>query len=383
MTRVLGIAAVLVGLLASIAITGEHLVGAEPATGDGEIIDEAGSVWLTVDLSRPVPWRVWIEDEPPSLVLELSDFVWSDLPRQRSSSIATLEAQPTGATTTELRAILREPLSLVTAEMVTPENGGAVLQVALQPATAVEFKSGAQAADQEGTAIEEHLVVAIDPGHGGRDPGAQSGALNEADLVLAFSQRLVPLLEATGRFDATLTRETDEFVSLDQRLSRARAAGADVLISIHADALEDANAASGLVIYSLSNGASAAADERLVERHDGTERIGGVNLTDAGDDVSLALLEMVRRDTTPRTAALSSALFRSFESAELALNSRPERHGAFTVLKAADVPSVLIELGFLSTQADLERLTSDAWQISAAEAIRDALLLWSDEDRLR
>lgn len=371
------------GLLGSMALAEEHAAALPLAQGKGVIEEDGGGVLVTFDLTRPVPWRVWMEEAPPSLVIEFSEFEMSELPKVRSSSIGALDAAQTAVHTTEFRALLREPLSLVSAEMITPEDGSAALQVALQATTGVTFGASGDEAEAAEDAASTHLVVALDPGHGGIDPGAESGDLREADLVLAFARRLVPVLEATGRFDAVLTRESDEFLPLDARLTQAREAGADILISLHADALEDADAAAGLVIYSLAGKAVAAADWRLIERHSGDDRLTGVDLTNAGDDLSLALLELARQDTIPRTHALSAALLGAFESADLPVNSRPERSGAFAVLKAADIPSVLIELGFISTEADLKRLTSEAWQAEAALALRDGLLLWADEDRLR
>ena len=228
--------------------------------------------------------------------------------------------------------------------------------------------------------MDAPLVVAIDPGHGGRDPGAESGGLREADLVLGFAHRLRDVLNASPRLTAVLTRETDTFLSLDARLSRARDAGAAVLISVHADTLEDAGAASGIVVYRLASEATAAANERLTTRHDGNDRLTDVDLTGIEDEISLALLTLSRAKSAPETQDLSAKLIAAYRGAGLVVNSRPERAGAFTVLKAADIPSLLIELGFLSTEEDLKRLTSEDWQDETAHATRDALLLWHEEN---
>ncbi len=357
---------------------------AEPAAlaGDGAAITEdSGNVFLTMELSRVVPWRVAMADEPPRLVLELQDIFLDREVALRSSSIGDVAVVPTGVDRYEVNALLREPLAILSAEMVSLTGGGARLDVVLEPTTADDFRSALQ---EEGAAPEpDRLVVAIDPGHGGRDPGAEADGMREADLVLGFAFRLRDALLASGKFDVVLTRETDEFVSLDARLTRARDAGAELLISLHADALEDADAASGIVVYRLADEARAAADARLIERHGPEDQLSGVDLTGAGDDVSQSLLALARKDAIPRSRDLSAKLVAGFRSAELVVNSRPERVGAFTVLKAADIPSVLIELGFLSTDEDLRRLTSAEWQIVTAAAMRDALLLWADEDRLR
>ncbi|MEM9427531.1 MAG: N-acetylmuramoyl-L-alanine amidase [Pseudomonadota bacterium] len=352
--------------------------------GDGAVItDEGGEVSLTVDLTRPVAWRLWIADEPPRLVLELADTEWTDEPVLRSTSVVALDVVETGPAVSELQATLREPLSVLSAEMIAEDDGTATILVRLQPTTADVFQSDLEAASDTVALATKRPVIAIDPGHGGRDPGAEAGNIQEADLMLAFAERLRDILVASGQLDVVLTRADDSFVSLDARLTRARQAGADVLLSLHADALADANAASGIVLYRLDPDATAAANLRLRERHGPSDQLSGLDLSGAGEDVTLALLDLARQRAAPRTEAMSGAILQALQGADLVVNSRPERNGEFAVLKAADIPSLLIELGFLSTEEDLERLTSEDWQTSVAEAIRDGLLLWIEEDQLK
>lgn len=352
--------------------------------GKGAVLSEkGGEVSLTVEMTRPVGWRLWMADDPPRVVVELSEFAWSKTPNLRSTSIAALEIVETGPNLSELHAVLREPLGVLSAEMIAAEDGTAVLNVRLQPTTADVFQSDLEADLAKNTADTKRLVIALDPGHGGSDPGAEAGELREADLVLNFCKRLRDILLASGKFGVVLTRSDDQLLSLDARLTRAREAGADVLLSFHADALVDADAASGIVLYRLSDDARAAANLRLRERHSGDDLLNGLDLTNAGEDVTVALLDLASLDTTPRTEALSTALLNAMVGADLLVNTRPEREGEFAVLKAADIPSLLIELGFLSTEADLARLTSKEWQTAAAKAIRDGLLLWAEEDALR
>lgn len=349
---------------------------------DGAVMaDKGGEVQLTMALTRPVPWRLGFVDGPPRMVVELTDFDWTDAPVSRSTSVAAIETLQTGPARTEMHAYLREPLHVVSAEMRTHEDGTALLAVVLQPTTAEDFRVALDEAIIGAVPPEDRLTVAIDPGHGGTDPGAQAGELTEAALVMGFAERLREVLEQSGRFNVVLTRDDDRLVSLDRRLSLARAAGADILLSIHADTLQDAGAASGIVVYRLSEEAAPEADERLTERHAPDDRLSGVDLTGAGDDVTLALLDLARQEAAPLTAALSAKMVDAFRGTGLTVNSRPERTADFAVLKAADIPSLLIELGFLSTPADLARLTSETWQLEAARAMRDALMLWQDEAR--
>lgn len=371
-------------VLLAVPLCAEPVALADLGPEGAEMYDDAGQVHLAVALTQPVPWRVRFADGPPRMIVEFSELNWSRAPTVKSSSVANVTTGKSGPDTSELVVYLREPLAVATAEMKSFEDG-ALLEVRLEPTTGAEFRDlldAELASEVPPVDVEQgRMVVAIDPGHGGIDPGAEVGDLDEANLVLGFARRLKEELIRTGRFDVVLTREEDSFVSLDQRLTRARAADADVFLSLHADALASGGA-SGIVVYSLAPSAVGDAGARLTERHSDDDLIGGVDLSGAGDDVALALLDLARLDTAPRTEALSGALVGAFDAAGLALNSRPERLGAFSVLKSADIPSVLVELGFLSTEEDLERMTSEIWQAEASRAMRDALMLWEDEDRL-
>lgn len=354
---------------------------------DGASIeDQSGAVEIRIALSQAVPWRVYLLNGPPRVAIELGELRWSEDPDVRSASVTDVMTERHAAGWSRMVALLQEPLDVETAEMTVAEDGSARLLVSLVPVTAEDFREAAEddtplfAAKGAGKGLP---VIAIDPGHGGLDPGAEADGLNEADLMLDIARRLKDDLIRTGRYDVVLTREEDVFVPLEQRLNMAREAGAHVFLSLHADALaEGAGSASGVTLYTLSPDAEADAADRLTERHDGTDVLTGVDLTDAGDDVTVALLDLARQDSVPRSDALTQALLQTFQSSGLVLNSRPHRQADLSVLKSAGTPSVLVELGFLSSEEDRERLRSEEWRASASLAIRDAIMLWSDEDRL-
>ena len=220
------------------------------------------------------------------------------------------------------------------------------------------------------------MVVVIDPGHGGVDPGAERDGGTEKELMLQFGRELREVLLRSGGFEVVLTREADEFVSLQQRIAIAHQAGADVFLSLHADALPEGQAY-GAAVYSLSAEASDAATAGLAERHNRTDILAGVDLSDSDDQVTGILLELARQETKPRTEALARTLVDSMTRAGGPMNSRALRHAGFSVLKAADIPSVLIELGFLSSTRDLENLRSAEWRNGMSLGIRDGLVEWS------
>ncbi|MEM7752921.1 MAG: N-acetylmuramoyl-L-alanine amidase, partial [Pseudomonadota bacterium] len=175
-------------------------------TGDGVVMkDEGGEVALTVDLTRPVGWRLWLEDGPPRVVLELAEMKVADDPELRSTSVVSLEFLETGPDLCELQATLREPLSILSAEMVAAEDGTAQIVVLLKPTTAEAFQADLEAAAAMAAEPASRPVIAIDPGHGGRDPGAEAGDIREADLMLQFAERLRDVLVASGQLDVVLT----------------------------------------------------------------------------------------------------------------------------------------------------------------------------------
>jgi N-acetylmuramoyl-L-alanine amidase len=225
---------------------------------------------------------------------------------------------------------------------------------------------------------EGPLTVVLDPGHGGIDPGAEKDGYTEAELMLTFARELKELLLREG-FQVVLTREEDVFVPLETRSSIARSAGAHVFISLHADALEEGEAV-GATIYTLSDDASDAASQALAERHDRDDLLAGIDLSAQDDVVASVLMDMARTETTPRTERLALALEVAIKGAELRMHRHPRQEAGFSVLKTPDIPSVLIELGFLSSDRDLQRLLDENWRTKMSDAIVTALQAWADED---
>lgn len=182
-----------------------------------------------------------------------------------------------------------------------------------------------------------------------------------------------------GRFTVVMTRDEDTFVPLETRISLARAAGADVFLSLHADAIAEGEAV-GATVYTLDEDATDEASATLAERHDRDDLLAGVDLSNQDDLVAQVLMDMARAETTPRTGRLAGALVAAMQKADLRMHRHPHQEAGFSVLKSPDIPSVLIELGFLSSARDLRRLTDPEWRARMAAAIRDGLLVWAAED---
>jgi N-acetylmuramoyl-L-alanine amidase len=205
--------------------------------------------------------------------------------------------------------------------------------------------------------------------------------MNEKTLMLTFARELRDTLRRTGAFEVILTRDEDVFVSLERRVSIAHEAGADIFLSLHADALGQGHA-TGATVYTLAKEASDRASEILAERHDRADILAGIDLSQADDEVADVLLDLARLETQPRTALFAETLVARIGETTGLLNKKPLRHAGFSVLKAADVPSVLLEVGFLSSAKDRERLADPNWRALMAGAIRDALQAWVEEDRV-
>ena len=226
-----------------------------------------------------------------------------------------------------------------------------------------------------------NLIVVIDPGHCGLDPGAQVKTIREADLMLSLAQVVVEEIKRLDNTEVILTRTSDQFTSLDKRLMLAVQAGADLFISLHADTVEKGKAY-GTTVYTLSKEASDQASARLAARHGGNELISGVDLTGADTAITSALMDLLRRENTVRSDAFSKSIIKNLEDLSIKLNSKPSRKANFSVLKLPSVPSVLIETGFMSASSDLQNLQDRDWAEKFAVAISSGILEWVAGDQL-
>ena len=227
----------------------------------------------------------------------------------------------------------------------------------------------------------DKLIVVIDPGHGGVDPGAQVKTIREADLMLSLAKVVAEEIERLDNTTVILTRTIDEFTSLDERLMLAVRVGADLFISLHADTVKKGKA-SGSTVYTLSQEASDQASARLASRHGGDELISGLDLTGTESAVTSALMGLLRSENTVRSHAFSEAILKNLENYSIKLKPTPLRKANFSVLKLPSVPSILIETGFMSTSSDLKNLQDRDWAEKFALAISSGILEWVAEDQL-
>lgn len=218
-------------------------------------------------------------------------------------------------------------------------------------------------------------VVVLDPGHGGIDPGTRSDSgITEKEVVLTFSRALKAKLEASGRYEVHLTREDDTFLALRERVAFAQKKGAGLFLSIHADYFpQEIDKTTGATVYTLSEQASDDEARALAAKENFSDALAGIELPSDSDEVlANILIDLAQRETKNRSGVFARSIVGELASRG-ALHTRKIRSAGFRVLKAPDVPSVLLELGFLSNPDDEKLLTSEAWRDRTAEAVAKSI----------
>lgn len=360
--------------------------------------DTRDGMRLDLGLSMGVPWRIFTLDGPPRLVLDFREVDWRGadpalIDRAEGAKAVRMGAFRPGWS--RLVVDLEGPYLVARATMSIDEvSGAARLQVDLPETTAEIFAAEAGApptpgwdrAESGATEVarprqrgDAPLVVVLDPGHGGIDPGADQDGVLEKDLMLQFARELKEALTRAGGFDVVMTRDADVFVSLERRVAIAHQSGADLFVSLHADALSEGRA-TGATVYTLSDSASDEASAALAERHNRADMLAGIDLTGSDDVVAGVLMDLARMETQPRAESLARAIKLGLAERDLPLNARPLRAAGFSVLKSPDIPSVLVELGFLSSSRDRGNLRDPAWRARMAQALTEAIAAWRIAD---
>lgn len=355
-----------------------------------------GQVQLQLSLSQGVPYRVYTVTEPNRVVLEFNGATIGDLEVAKvnqSDKIESVETKVSAAGWLQLILNINQSLIVKSVEIKVPDDGSnASLSLILAPVTQKEFEATSERMklekaapiSQSATAAvkqaqNKKLRVVIDPGHGGRDPGAQIQGIEEADLMLSLARDIKESLLRNDNIEVTLTRLDDIFVSLEERVRLANSAQADIFISLHADAVTE-GVARGATVYTLSEEATDKASAALVVRHGHDQLISGLDLTGTEGAVTDVLIDLARLDNGPRSKDLALSVVAGLKETLGQVNAKPYREAGFSVLKAADIPSILIEAGFMSTKTELQNLQDKAWRKQFAEGVRIGVLNWLVKD---
>ncbi|KPF89114.1 N-acetylmuramoyl-L-alanine amidase [Novosphingobium sp. AAP93] len=227
----------------------------------------------------------------------------------------------------------------------------------------------------QGPADASRPLVVIDAGHGGHDPGA-SGQRGEKEkaLTLALALSLREALLADGRVRVALTRDEDRFLALEERSGIARRLKADLFVSIHADASESPDA-TGATVYTLSDRGSDAVADAVAKRENKADTVNGVELGGKSDAVTAILVSLSQREMRERSKAFGALVLREGQAA-VRFHKDPEREAAFVVLKSLDLPSALIEAGYISSPDDARALSSPEWRRGFAKAVASAIEIY-------
>lgn len=286
---------------------------------------------------------------------------------------------------TSARIVLtaKRPVRLGLAEVQEGENGAFRLVLDAEMTTAEAFQdlvqgqqwgaTAAAAPDPLAVVDNDAFVVAIDAGHGGIDTGAIGTATQtpEKTITLAFAKLLAEELGAKDGIEAVLTRKDDVFLSLSERVTLARQAKADLFISLHADTLSQKDIR-GATVYTLSDRASDRMAENLAARENLSDQIAGISLKEEPPEVADILLDLTRRETQAFSVTLAQNVLHSFEG-QVGLINNAHRHAGFQVLRAPDIPSVLLELGFLSNAEDEKLLLDEDWRKRVSKLLVEAV----------
>lgn len=328
---------------------------------------------LVVDLSKATNFRAFALQSPARVVVDLPKGAW----RAKPSGLAL-------AGVTKLRhGLFRPDIYRLVFDL---EEGSAIASARLFPAGSgkkprlvVDLAHGKRPASKIYGALRPQTkkkvppappkrIIVIDPGHGGQDPGAIGvGGVVEKRVNLAIAKVLGQRLEARGGYKVVLTRGNDVFLRLRERVRRGRKAKAHLFISLHADSHPDPDV-SGASLYTLSEKASDREAARLARQANAADLVGGAPLNDGPKEVVGILIDLAQRETKNQSSALADDVLFAMANTTPLLN-RPKRSAGFAVLKAPDVPSVLIELGFLSNRDDARRLNSKEGRNQIADAI--------------
>lgn len=386
------LSAMLSSVLAMAAPDGAALAqsGAYPIATDVRLAGDAAQTRFVMDLSRKIDLHAFTLADPYRVVVDIPQVVFRLPPKTGESGRGLVKAfrfglimeggsrivLDLGKPARVQKAFVMEaeagdPARLVL-DLAATDRASFLRQIALDEKLLTE-RTPVRPQPQLNSGDPRPLVV-LDPGHGGIDTGthAPSGQL-EKDIVLDFAKRLRERIERAGKYRVLMTRSDDTFIALGDRVDIARKANAALFVSIHADSLPHGEGdAQGATIYTLSNKASDAEAAQVAEKENRADVIAGVDLKGEPDDVAGILIDLAQRETKTFSVQFAHKLVADLRGVAR-LHKQPLKSAGFRVLRAPDVPSVLVELGYVSNRDDLRSLLSDTWRDHTADSIAKAI----------
>lgn len=347
---------------------------------------------VVLDLSEPVEFKLFTLADPYRVVVDLPEMTWladSSSFKVRAGVVSGLRFGLFRPGNSRLVLDANGPVEVLKAFLLPPGNGrGNRFVIDLAPTDRASFIAALSPPPSEmpverngtpvplskpGRAQGAPRVVVLDPGHGGVDPGtAALGGRFEKHVVLEYAREVARILRARNKYKVILTRDKDVFVPLRERVRIAHEAAADLFISIHADSIADRNIRGGAV-YTLSETGSDAEADELAAKENKSDVIAGVTLDSNDEEVVSILIDLAQRETMNYGIRFANVLVDELGGNDVPLRTKPRRYAAFRVLKAPDVPSVLLELGYLTNRQDENFLLSSRARGAVARAIAGAV----------
>jgi N-acetylmuramoyl-L-alanine amidase len=351
---------------------------------------------LVIELSDPVNLRSFVLANPDRVVIDMPEVTWRIGAPPRPSGFGAVKSYRYGqfrAGNSRMVIDLNQPVTVSDALVLPPSAGfGYRVVIDLFPTNRTKFdalagwpadlkkresdaeKLAALIAAQQSPPARGNgkKVIVLDPGHGGLDSGTIGvNGLMEKDLALAEGLKLRRILQARG-YSVFMTRDSDSFIPLRQRVAIGRADKADLFIALHADSNPDPQT-TGTSIYTLNDGRSDREASALARRENQSDVIAGVDLSGDNNPVAPILINLAQRDTRNKSSEFATNALKSISQVTELLAHTPHRSASLAVLVAPDVPAVLIELGYLSNKGDAAQMNTDAWRGRVANAIADAV----------
>ncbi len=330
--------------------------------------DSPDKTRVVFELNTGYQPKVWLEPNPPRLVIDFKDtrVASSNIKFAPNHLVKNIRSATNSEGTLRIVFDLKEKLPYKTLLLKPYQMHGHRYIIDLFR-TKADIKEKSRAP----TLAYRNIVIAVDAGHGGEDPGAEGpGGVIEKHVVLKVAQRLAKLIQAEPGFTAVMTRKGDYFVNLDKRRELARKANADLFVSLHADAFHNPKV-KGSSVFTLSESASSKMAEFLAEKENRSDLIGGtdrVPLHNKGDDLIKVLIELSQTGTKEVSTKMADQVLRELKTVGHVHSNRVQRAG-FVVLKSPDVPSILVETAFISNPQEAKNLASPTHQKKLAKAM--------------
>ncbi|HOO51699.1 MAG TPA: N-acetylmuramoyl-L-alanine amidase [Alphaproteobacteria bacterium] len=372
-----------------------------------------------IDLSAPTDFRTFVLQEPDRLVVDMQDFAWNNPGISKDNKVSVRDVRYGSLGGGKGRLVFETQGSIIiqsaflipkgnglpdrlvidfktASAALTQQVGAQVLgnmqsaptntqdqgydiasarsvDIPLPPRKNLSVSQAALHAPQVIAPPAEKPLIIIDAGHGGQDPGARgANGMYEKTIVLAVAHELRRQLEDSGKYRVKMTRESDVFIPLRGRVNFARKHKGDLFISLHADSIRDSSV-TGASVYTLSDKASDKETAKLAERENKSDLIAGVDLSHQEDDIADILIDLAARDTMNQSKFLANTVVSGFQNDGLKTLQTAHRSAGFAVLKAMDIPSILVEMGYLTNRSEVERLSSPKHRQKIATAIKKSI----------